>query len=105
ELGRLLLARAGGGVGGGSRIRAEAEDLVNVGAAAGGAGEAEEEVRRHRAVRGEDALPCNDRLVGAAVDAVGKTQQLVLRDLEAVENRGRRAAAHGGFVGDLGGPG
>src|SRR5437660_411407 len=82
ELGGLLFAGARGAGGGGGRIRLEAQDLVDVGAATGGAGETEQEIRGQRAVRCRDALPRDDRLIGAAVEAVGKTQQTVLGDLQ-----------------------
>src|SRR5205823_707875 len=102
ELGGLLLVCARGAGGSGGRVRLEAQDLVDVGAATGGAGETEQEIRGQRAVRGRDALPRDDRLIGAAVEAVGETQQTVLGDLQLIEDRRRRTAGRGGFVGDLG---
>src|SRR5207302_9726265 len=102
ELGGLLLVGARGAGGSGGRIRLEAQDLVDVGAATGGAGETEQEIRGQRTVRCRDALPRNDRLIGATAEAVGETQQTVLGDLQLIEDRRRRTAGRGGFVGDLG---
>ena len=102
ELGGLLLVGARGAGGSGGRIRLEAQDLVDVGVATGGAGETEQEIRGQRAVRCRDALPRDDRLIGTTVEAVGETQQTVLGDLQLIEDRRRRTAGRGGFVGDLG---
>src|SRR5207253_8226582 len=88
--------------GSGGRIRLEAQDLVDVGAATGGAGETKQEIRGQRAGRCRDALPRDDRLIGATVEAVGETQQTVLRDLQLIEDRRRRTPGRAGFVGDLG---
>src|SRR5256885_10588257 len=77
-------------------------DALPICAATGGAGETEQEIRGQRAVRSRDALPGDDRLIGAAVEAVAETQQTVLGDLQLIEDRRRRTAGRGGCLGDLG---
>src|SRR6185369_1626348 len=77
----------------------KAQDLVNVGASAGGAGETEFETAGQRSIRRLDVLLGDDGLIGAAVIAVREAQQAVLRDLQFVGDHVRVVARYGAFVG------
>src|SRR5207237_9434675 len=75
ELGGLLLTRARGARGGRRGTRLEAQDLVDVGAASGRAGEAEQEAGRKRTVGGGDAVELDELVVRACVDSLGSAEE------------------------------
>ncbi len=74
---------------------------MNVGAAAGRAGETEAETCGQRAVGRGDRLLRDHALIGGAVEAVREAQQAVLSDFQVVEDRRAVAARHRALVGDL----
>ena len=106
NLGGLLLVEAAGALRRGRRGRLETHDLVDVSAAAGGAGKSEAHIRRYlQSAALGDVLIGDHILQRAAVVAVRKTQQSGGRDPQVVDDGNRLRSHRRGLVGQLAGGG